>query len=186
MDQRVPEDQTTLEQPAAVLEMDTRDAAAPAQRVVQGTWRNLGTLRKQPCKPKKPKKGKAGKAPQQQNGGALPALPPGSLTRGKQKGSCKKPRLMPNREPVRETLASLREQTERDFGTAEASAGPQNISTSTGSCLALPHRPGADASEDPHGEPGRASQNKRGIRLVPSQDTVDRVLLVCLQCLPVV
>eukprot|EP00971_Amphidinium_carterae_P138569 2745646-Amphidinium_carterae.2 len=94
MEQGVPEDQTSQEQPAAVLEMDTHDAAAPAQRVFQvgdhlcvitdggtcmkcrhcsryatsykGTWRNLGTLRKQPCKPKKPKKGKAGKAPQQQ------------------------------------------------------------------------------------------------------------------------
>eukprot|EP00971_Amphidinium_carterae_P312296 6207175-Amphidinium_carterae.2 len=144
--------------------MDTHDAAAPAQRLFpvgdhlcviteggtcmkcrhcsryvtshKGTWRNLGTLRKPPCRPKKPKKGKAGKAPQQQKafkGGALLALPPGSLTRGKQKGSCKKPRLMPDREPVRETLASLCEQTEREFGAAEASAGPPNTSTATGS-----------------------------------------------------
>eukprot|EP00971_Amphidinium_carterae_P114439 2267477-Amphidinium_carterae.1 len=73
----------------------------------KGTWRNLGTLRKQPCTPKKPKKGKAGKAPQQQKGGALPALPACSLTRGKQKGASKKKRLMPDREPVCDTLASL-------------------------------------------------------------------------------
>eukprot|EP00971_Amphidinium_carterae_P128091 2537353-Amphidinium_carterae.1 len=86
----------------------------------KGTWRNLGTLRKQPCKPKKPKKGKAGKAPQQQKGGALPALPPGFLTRGKQKGACKKPRLVQDREPLQETLQSLQEQVEMDFGTAKA------------------------------------------------------------------
>eukprot|EP00971_Amphidinium_carterae_P201860 4005256-Amphidinium_carterae.5 len=35
MDQRVPEDPPQLEQQEAVLDMDTHDAAAPAQRVFQ-------------------------------------------------------------------------------------------------------------------------------------------------------
>eukprot|EP00971_Amphidinium_carterae_P143547 2843886-Amphidinium_carterae.1 len=103
------------------------------------TWRNLGTLQKQPCKPRKPKKCKAGKAPQQQKGRALPALPLGSLTQGKQKGARKKPRLMPDQEPLHETLDSLQEQVNRDFGSAEASAGNQNHSSSAGSASAIPH-----------------------------------------------
>eukprot|EP00971_Amphidinium_carterae_P018935 372895-Amphidinium_carterae.2 len=152
----------------------------------KGTWRNPGTLRKQPCKLKKAKKGKAGKAPQQQKGGALPALPPGSLTRGKQKGACKKPRLTQDRDPVRETLASLHEQIQSDVGTAEASAGIQNLATSTGSSSAFPHQSDADASEVTHGEPVRTSGNKRGISCVPSHVTSDREQLVCMHCLPVV
>eukprot|EP00971_Amphidinium_carterae_P131802 2610614-Amphidinium_carterae.1 len=131
-------------------------------------------LRKQPCKPKKPKKGKAGKAPQQQKGGALPALPPGSLTRGKQKGVCNKPRLMQEREPVRETLTSLQEQIQNDFGTAEVSARSHNLSKSSGSTSALPPLTGAEASEGTHGEPVRTSGYKRGFRVVPSQSVVDR------------
>eukprot|EP00971_Amphidinium_carterae_P044205 869576-Amphidinium_carterae.1 len=97
MDQRVPEGMPPVAQPDAVPDIDIPDAAAPEEREYRvgdhlctitdggicmtcrhcrrfvtsykGTWRNLGTLRKQPCKPKKPKKGKAGKAPQQQKGG---------------------------------------------------------------------------------------------------------------------
>eukprot|EP00971_Amphidinium_carterae_P297088 5902036-Amphidinium_carterae.2 len=81
----------------------------------KATWRNLGTLRKQPCKPKKAKKGKAGKAPQQQKGGALPALPPGSLTRAH------------DREPAPETLASLHKQIQSEFGTAELDAEASGV-----------------------------------------------------------
>eukprot|EP00971_Amphidinium_carterae_P268953 5335823-Amphidinium_carterae.1 len=204
---------THHEQPAADLEMDTQEVEASAERVFKvedhlcvitnsgtcmtckhcqrymtsykGTWRNLGTLRKQPCKPKKPKKGKAGKAPQQQKGGALPVLPPGSLTRRKQKGACKKPRLMLDREPLHETLDSLQEQVERDFGAAEASAGNQNHTGSAGSASAIPHMQNAEASEVTHGEPVRTSGGRRGTRPVPCNTQSDREKLVCLQGLPV-
>eukprot|EP00971_Amphidinium_carterae_P242919 4823288-Amphidinium_carterae.4 len=167
MDQRVPEDQASQEQLVAALEMDAQDATTPAQIVFPV---DIAAAMSRPTKA----------------GGALPALPPGSLTRGKQKGSCKKPRLMPDREPVRETLASLCEQTEREFGTAEAPAGPQNFSTATGSSSALSHQSGAEIAEEKSGEPARTSENKRGIRVVPSHSVVDREQLVCLQCLPVV
>eukprot|EP00971_Amphidinium_carterae_P204219 4052484-Amphidinium_carterae.2 len=152
----------------------------------KGTRRNLGTLRKQLCKPTKPKKGKAGKAPQQQKGGALPALPPGSLTRGKQNGACKKPRLMPDREPLHETLDSLQEQVELDFGTAEASAGNQGFSVPAGSTTAPSRLQDAEASEVNLGEPVRTSRDRRGTRPVPNSTQNDREQLVCLQCLPVV
>eukprot|EP00971_Amphidinium_carterae_P027140 535052-Amphidinium_carterae.1 len=205
---------TDQEQPAADLEMVTPEAEASAERVFKvgdhlcviinsgtcmacrhcqryvtsykGTWRNLGTLRKQPCKPKKPKRGKAGKAPQKQKGGALPALPPGSLTRSKQKKVCKKPRLMPVGGPLHETLDSLREQVERDFGAAEASAGDQTPSTSAGQLSAQPLRRDAEASEVTLGAPVRTSRDRRGIRPVPHDAQIDRELPVCLQCLPVV
>eukprot|EP00971_Amphidinium_carterae_P304209 6045356-Amphidinium_carterae.1 len=59
----------------------------------QGMRRNLGTLQKQECKPKAKRQAKrAGRAPQKQKGGALPALPPSSLTKGRAKGSNMKPR----------------------------------------------------------------------------------------------
>eukprot|EP00971_Amphidinium_carterae_P116368 2304925-Amphidinium_carterae.1 len=76
---------------------------------------------------------------------------------------------MEDRAPERATLASLQEQMERDFGTAEASAGSQNISTSTGSSSVLPHMQGADAAEVTHAycEPVRTSGANRGIRVVP-------------------
>eukprot|EP00971_Amphidinium_carterae_P208950 4145181-Amphidinium_carterae.1 len=90
MDQCVPAGQASVVQQAAVPDIDIPDAAAPGEReyrvgdhrctitdggacmkcrlcgrfvtTYKGTWRNLGTLRKQPCKPKKPKKGKARQA----------------------------------------------------------------------------------------------------------------------------
>eukprot|EP00971_Amphidinium_carterae_P133291 2639653-Amphidinium_carterae.1 len=60
----------------------------------KGTWRNLGTIAKQPCKPKARRlKGYEGKAAQKQSGGALPAPPPGSRPRGRAPGPNKKARL---------------------------------------------------------------------------------------------
>eukprot|EP00971_Amphidinium_carterae_P253736 5037112-Amphidinium_carterae.1 len=61
---------------------DTRITCTKCERYVttyKGTWRNMGTIAKQPCKPKaRRQKGREGKAPTKQSGGALPALPPGS------------------------------------------------------------------------------------------------------------
>eukprot|EP00971_Amphidinium_carterae_P305476 6070616-Amphidinium_carterae.1 len=61
---------------------DTRMTCKKCGRYVttyKGTWRNLGTIAKQPCKPKaRRQKGRAGKAAHKQSGGAQPALPPGS------------------------------------------------------------------------------------------------------------
>eukprot|EP00971_Amphidinium_carterae_P243496 4835448-Amphidinium_carterae.1 len=93
---------------------------------------------------------------------------------------------MQDREPVRETLASLQEQIQIDFGTAEASAGSPNVSISTGSASVMPHLTGADASDASPGEPVRTSGYKRGTRIVPSHSCSDRATLVCFQCLPVV
>eukprot|EP00971_Amphidinium_carterae_P227284 4507965-Amphidinium_carterae.1 len=66
---------------------DTRITCKKCGRYVttyKGTWRNMGTIAKQPCKPKaRRQKGREGKAPCKQSGGALPALPPGSRPRGR-------------------------------------------------------------------------------------------------------
>eukprot|EP00971_Amphidinium_carterae_P207033 4107666-Amphidinium_carterae.1 len=55
---------------------DTRMTCKKCGRYVtsyKGTWRNLGTIAKQPCKPKaRRQKGREGKAPSKQSGGALP------------------------------------------------------------------------------------------------------------------
>eukprot|EP00971_Amphidinium_carterae_P227334 4509033-Amphidinium_carterae.1 len=60
----------------------------------KGTWRNLGTLANQPCKPKARRhKGYEGKAAHKQKGGALPAPPPGSRARGRAPGPSKKARV---------------------------------------------------------------------------------------------
>eukprot|EP00971_Amphidinium_carterae_P243562 4836793-Amphidinium_carterae.1 len=59
----------------------------------KGTWRNLGTIAKQPCKPKARRlKGYEGKAAHKQSGGAMPAPPPGSRPRGRAPGPNKKAR----------------------------------------------------------------------------------------------
>eukprot|EP00971_Amphidinium_carterae_P280860 5575914-Amphidinium_carterae.1 len=59
----------------------------------KGTWRNLGTIARQQCKPKARRlKGYEGKAAEKQSGGAMPALPPGSRPRGRAPGPNKKAR----------------------------------------------------------------------------------------------
>eukprot|EP00971_Amphidinium_carterae_P274003 5438248-Amphidinium_carterae.1 len=73
---------------------DTRMTCKKCERYVtsyKGTWRNLGTLANQPCKPKaRRRKGYEGKAAHKQRGGALPAPPPGSRARGRAPGPNKK------------------------------------------------------------------------------------------------
>eukprot|EP00971_Amphidinium_carterae_P201896 4006007-Amphidinium_carterae.1 len=74
--------------------MACRNCTKNAPLTKLGKWKNLGTLWKQECKPKaKRQAGRAGKAPQREKGEALPAPPPGSLTKGRTKGPNKKPRL---------------------------------------------------------------------------------------------
>eukprot|EP00971_Amphidinium_carterae_P004325 86336-Amphidinium_carterae.1 len=68
----------------------TRMACKKCPRYVtiyQSKWRNLGTLSRQGCRPKAKRQAKrAGKAPwKQKEGGAQPALPPGSLSKGEPK-----------------------------------------------------------------------------------------------------
>eukprot|EP00971_Amphidinium_carterae_P149622 2966428-Amphidinium_carterae.1 len=73
---------------------DTRITCKKCGRYVttyKGTWRNMGTITKQPCKPKaRRQKGREGKAPCKQSGGAIPALPPGSRPRGRVPGPSRK------------------------------------------------------------------------------------------------
>eukprot|EP00971_Amphidinium_carterae_P119412 2365233-Amphidinium_carterae.1 len=85
---------------------------------------------------------------------------------------------MPDSEPLHETLDSLREQVERDFGRAEASAGDPNSTTSAGSTSALPRLRDAEASEVTHGEPVRTSGDRRGIRFVQGNTQNNRAQLL--------
>eukprot|EP00971_Amphidinium_carterae_P065389 1295578-Amphidinium_carterae.1 len=67
--------------PCIITAGGTRMACKKCSRYVttyQSKWRNLGTLSRQACKPK----------------GAQPALPPGSLSKGRTKGPNKKLRLL--------------------------------------------------------------------------------------------
>eukprot|EP00971_Amphidinium_carterae_P051252 1009134-Amphidinium_carterae.1 len=83
---------------------DTRMTCKKCGRYVtsyKGTWRNLGTIAKQPCKPKARRlKGYEGKAAHKQSGGALPAPPPGSRPRGRAPGPNKKARTTASKELV--------------------------------------------------------------------------------------
>eukprot|EP00971_Amphidinium_carterae_P185179 3677325-Amphidinium_carterae.1 len=83
---------------------DTRITCKKCGRYVttyKGTWRNMGTIAKQPCKPKaRRQKGREGKAPCKQSGGALPALPPGSRPRGRVPGPGKKQKGHDSRTPI--------------------------------------------------------------------------------------
>eukprot|EP00971_Amphidinium_carterae_P312568 6212505-Amphidinium_carterae.1 len=110
--------------PCIITEGGTRMACRNCKRYVTtylGKWRNLGTLRKQECKPEAKRQAKrAGKAPQRQKGGALPAVPPGpltSLTKGRAKGSNKKRKLTERPEPAFAVmLNNLQAFIEREFG----------------------------------------------------------------------
>eukprot|EP00971_Amphidinium_carterae_P138245 2739236-Amphidinium_carterae.1 len=98
---------------------DTRMTCKKCGRYVtsyKGTWRNLGTIAKQPCKPKArgKLKGREGKAPCKQSGGALPALPPGSRPRGRAPGPHKKLKSHDSRTPVApSTTAALNPEVQR-------------------------------------------------------------------------
>eukprot|EP00971_Amphidinium_carterae_P153711 3047822-Amphidinium_carterae.1 len=100
MDRRVPVEAEDLEVPGPTFKVgphlchrtagDTRITCKNCERYVtsyKGTWRNLGTLAKQPCKPKaRRRNGYEGKAAHKQRGRALPAPAPGSRTRGRVPG----------------------------------------------------------------------------------------------------
>eukprot|EP00971_Amphidinium_carterae_P149024 2954639-Amphidinium_carterae.1 len=83
---------------------DTRMTCKKCGRYVtsyKGTWRNLGTIARQPCKPKARRlKGYEGKAAHKQSGGALPALLPGSRPRGRAPGPNKKARTQASQAQV--------------------------------------------------------------------------------------
>eukprot|EP00971_Amphidinium_carterae_P093257 1845305-Amphidinium_carterae.1 len=83
---------------------DTRITCKKCGRYVtsyKGTWRNMGTIAKQPCKPKaRRQKGRQGKAPSKQSGGAILALPPGSRPRGRVPGPNKKLKSQDSRTPI--------------------------------------------------------------------------------------
>eukprot|EP00971_Amphidinium_carterae_P012092 238209-Amphidinium_carterae.1 len=107
MDRRVPVEAEDLEVLGPTFKVgphlchrtagDTRITCKKCERYVtsyKGTWRNLGTLAKQPCKPKaRRRKGYEGKAAHNQKGGALPAPPPGARARGRAPGPNKKARV---------------------------------------------------------------------------------------------
>eukprot|EP00971_Amphidinium_carterae_P265813 5272809-Amphidinium_carterae.1 len=107
MDRRVPDEAEDLEVLGPSYRVgphlchrtagDSRMTCTKCGRYVtsyKGTWRNLGTLAKQPCKPKaRRRKGYEGKAAHKQSGGALPAPPPGSRARGRAPGPNKKARV---------------------------------------------------------------------------------------------
>eukprot|EP00971_Amphidinium_carterae_P050655 997144-Amphidinium_carterae.1 len=92
---------------------DTRMTCKRCERYVtsyKGTWRNLGTLANQPCRPKaKRRKGYEGKAAVKQRGGALPAPPPGSRARGRAPGPNKKARVTESLVATSTQLASSSE-----------------------------------------------------------------------------
>eukprot|EP00971_Amphidinium_carterae_P036980 726780-Amphidinium_carterae.1 len=94
---------------------DTRMTCKKCGRYVttyKGTWRNLGTIAKQPCRPKaRRQKGREGKAPSKQSGGALPALPRGSRPRGRAPGPNKKLKRNDSRAPL-ETSGSATQNPE--------------------------------------------------------------------------
>eukprot|EP00971_Amphidinium_carterae_P061465 1216714-Amphidinium_carterae.2 len=142
----------------------------------KSTWRNLGTLAKQPCKPKaRRQKGRAGKAAHKQSGGAKPALPPGTLHRGRTKGPNKKPRILePAGQAAPLVLGDLETEVQRDFGLGSEArtdlnlkGGGQQFSSSAGPSLATRGR-------QPQGSQGffRKEQDDEGI--------------VCLSCIPAV
>eukprot|EP00971_Amphidinium_carterae_P039168 769854-Amphidinium_carterae.1 len=84
----------------------------------KGTWRNLGTIAKQPCKPTaRRQKGRAGKAAHKQSGGARPALPPGTRPRGRAPGPSKKPKIHDAKEPAASLFQdALNSEVQRELG----------------------------------------------------------------------
>eukprot|EP00971_Amphidinium_carterae_P147269 2918463-Amphidinium_carterae.1 len=92
----------------------------------QGKWRNLGTLSRQTCKPKAKRQAKrAGKAPQKQKGGGQPALPPGSLSKGRTKGPNKKRSFVePAEQAALLVLSDLQNLVERKYGESLSDATP--------------------------------------------------------------
>eukprot|EP00971_Amphidinium_carterae_P188514 3741938-Amphidinium_carterae.1 len=116
--------------PCIITAGGTRMACKKCMRcgTTSGKWRNLGTLRKQDCKPKAKRQAKrAGKAPQKQKGGAEPALPPGSLSKGRTKGPNKilKRRLSePAEQSAPLVLNNLHDLVEREFGESQRDKSP--------------------------------------------------------------
>eukprot|EP00971_Amphidinium_carterae_P282205 5602303-Amphidinium_carterae.1 len=149
----------------------------------KGTWRNLGTIAKQPCKPKARRlKGYEGKAAHKESGGALPALPPGSRPRGRAPGPNKKARTAASKGPV------------APFSLSESSVAAQQLSEQE-------TEPSAARAEEPGGSSGEARVEKPGGRseaLAKQQCALcrvtfpepelqeriirDQVLLVCSDC----
>eukprot|EP00971_Amphidinium_carterae_P251663 4995828-Amphidinium_carterae.2 len=131
----------------------------------KGKWRNLGTLRKQECKPKAKKK---------QKGGALPAIPPGSLTHGRNKEPREKPRLDDRPDlPPDDMLADLPAQVEREFGDTWAEAST-SATTQPWEVLRLYVTASAAANAE-------AASSEPTCMLARRQEQ-----LVCFHCLPVV
>eukprot|EP00971_Amphidinium_carterae_P090116 1784173-Amphidinium_carterae.1 len=100
---------------------DTRITCTKCGRYVttyKGTWRNMGTIAKQPCRQKaRRQRGREGKAPSKQSGGALPALPPGSRPRGRVPQASKKLKTHDSRTPI--ASASCAAQTPKSPRDAE-------------------------------------------------------------------
>eukprot|EP00971_Amphidinium_carterae_P158696 3146083-Amphidinium_carterae.1 len=110
----------------------------------KGTWRNLGTLANQPCKPKaRRRKGYEGKAAHKQRGGALPAPPPGSRTRGRVPGPRKKARVTESSPTTPAQLASSSE-TQRQLDPEQEA-------------MTLEEAPGGTSLRDVREEPGGSS-----------------------------
>eukprot|EP00971_Amphidinium_carterae_P280556 5569530-Amphidinium_carterae.1 len=99
---------------------DTRMTCKKRGRYVtsyKGTWRDLGTIARQPCKPKARRlKRYEGKAADKQSGGAMPALPPGSRPRGRAPGPTKKARTKRSQAPATSSApAALGPEAPRDL-----------------------------------------------------------------------
>eukprot|EP00971_Amphidinium_carterae_P171701 3404372-Amphidinium_carterae.1 len=110
-----------------------------------GTWRNLGTIAKQPCKPKARRlKGYEGKAAHKQRGGALPAPPLGSRPRGRAPGPNKKARV---------TTASATPPSQP----ARGSETPLPFEQETATSEARGEEPGGSSCVDISEEPGGSS-----------------------------
>eukprot|EP00971_Amphidinium_carterae_P076392 1508691-Amphidinium_carterae.1 len=120
--------------PCIITEGGTRMACKKCSRYVttyQGKWRNLGTLSSQDCKPKAKRQAKrAGKAPQKQKGGAQPALPPSTLSKGlkgRTRGPniVKKPRLQePAEQEAPLVLSDFQHLVESEYGDLRGDHSP--------------------------------------------------------------
>eukprot|EP00971_Amphidinium_carterae_P336788 6473334-Amphidinium_carterae.1 len=106
-------------------------------------------MSRQDCKPKAKRQAKRpGKAPQKQKGGAQPALPPGTLSRGRTKGPNKKPRLLePAKQAASLVLSDLQSLVEREYG---ENLGDSSLATAASSRAdGGPVSPRTQRGEDP-------------------------------------
>eukprot|EP00971_Amphidinium_carterae_P018672 368298-Amphidinium_carterae.1 len=121
---------------------DTRITCMKCERYVttyKGTWRNMGTIAKQPCKPKaRRQKGREGKAPTKQSGGALPALPPGTRPRGRVPRPSKKQKTHDSRAPTAPSGCVTQKEQTHDSRPPIAPAGRATLTPKSSRAEAVP------------------------------------------------